>query len=64
LSPLKHAHKYADAQTQKDDPEGYAKAMIMAINFYTGLKDHEGKPQKKASSKVRLASANALSKNA
>ena len=24
--------------------------MIMAINFYTGLKDHEGKPQKKASS--------------
>tara|TARA_B110000285_G_scaffold104860_1_gene119429 strand:+ start:597 stop:713 length:117 start_codon:yes stop_codon:yes gene_type:complete len=38
--------------------------MIMAINFYTGLKDHDGIPQKKASSKVRLASANALSKNA
>lgn len=38
--------------------------MIMAINFYTGLIDTSGTPQKEASAKVRLASVNALSAKA
>ena len=38
LVPLQHAHKSADANAQTD-PNGYTKAMIMAINFYTGLID-------------------------
>ena len=36
----------------------------MAINFHTGLMDQQGTPIKGASSKVRLASANAMSKDA